>query len=158
MRNAAYLLLALPMLLRPVAAQSPDPYPYQILYTGRTLGYARIPNEQTLPPSPPSVTNASPIAKEFLDQFDIASNNSRTAQLPQFRIAMGDNFSPDLYGRSIRVPSIRVPSCDRTPDGVYSPDIHLPKDYFFYEQNHWYIWCRRHDPKDALSDTRFDDN
>ncbi|HYL62538.1 MAG TPA: hypothetical protein VE077_07945 [Candidatus Methylomirabilis sp.] len=59
MRNTAYLFLALPILVRPVAAQSPDAYSYQILYTGRTLGYARIPNQQTLPPSS---TDTSPIA------------------------------------------------------------------------------------------------
>jgi hypothetical protein len=144
MRNTAYLLLALLVLLGPVAAQTPDPYSYQILYTGRTLGYARIPDEQTLPPSPSSVTNASPIAKEFLEQFDLASKNP---QFPQFRIAMGDNFSPDLYGRSIHVDrSIPVPSCDGTPNGFYSSAIHLPKDYFRYSNGGWYIWCHLQNP------------
>lgn len=104
MRKTAYLFFVLPMLLRPIAAQSPDAYSYQILYTGRTLGYARIPNEQTLPLSSAD-SSPSPIAKEFLSQFDLASKPGTA----QFRIAMGDNFSPDLYGRSIRVPSILVP-------------------------------------------------
>jgi len=159
MRKTAYLFLALPMLLRPVAAQTPDSYSYQILYTGRTLGYARIPDEQILSLKPPSNTDPNEIAKEFLDQFDIASKIARNAALPQFRIAMGDNFSPDLLGRSIRVdPSIHVPSCDGTPNGFYSSAIHLPKDYFNYDKGGWYIWCRNDKPKDELVHAPLTDN
>src|SRR5271165_5264367 len=62
------------------------PYTYQILYTGRTLGYARIPDEQTLPRSLDTTPNK--IAQEFLDQFALAASD----QVPQVRLAMGDNF------------------------------------------------------------------
>jgi hypothetical protein len=150
MRAASYILLALPILIRSIAAQPPE-YSYQILYTGRTLGYARVPDQQTLPAS---AGGPSAIGQEFLDQFALASTSSAA----QFRIAMGDNFSPDLYGRSIQVDSsIAVPSCDGTPNGLYSPTIHLPKDYFDYENGGWYIWCHPA-PKDELIHAPFSDN
>ena len=129
------------------------PYTYQILYTGRTLGYARIPDQQTLPQDPLPVPNK--IAQEFLEQFKIASDS----KVPQFRVAMGDNFSPDLYGRSILVRSPRVRSCDEHRDDFYSAAIHLPKDYFNYNvvdgKGYWSTWCQQ---EIHLSDEPFFDN
>jgi hypothetical protein len=123
-------------IIQPIAAQTQESYySYQILYTGRTLGYARIPDEQTLPANS---AEPSDIAKEFLNQFELVSK-PRTAQ---FRIAMGDNFSPDLYGRSIRVDSsIPVRSCDGNPNGFYSSNIHLPKDSFKLRQRRLVHGC-----------------
>jgi hypothetical protein len=48
------------------AAQTPETYNYQILYTGRTLGYARIPDQQTLPAT---VGSGSVVATQFLNQI-----------------------------------------------------------------------------------------
>lgn len=149
MRNPSYVLLVLFSFLRLLSAQTPKCYSYQILYTGRTLGYARIPDEQTLPTNPGG--SPSVIANEFLAQFHLAERPGAA----QFRIAMGDNFSPDLYGRSIRVDSgIEVPSCDEHPDRPYSSDIHLPKDYFTYDPKGWHIWCN----DKVLSPENFSDN
>src|SRR3974390_2146685 len=107
MRYPTYFLLALCVLAGRGEGQTPDRYSYQILYTGRTLGYARIPDEQQLPAA---VGPESPAAKEFLAQFNLATSYKAP---PQFRIAMGDNFSPDLYGRSILLaPKISAPACD----------------------------------------------
>src|SRR5215472_7547773 len=138
MHTATLLFLVAPIFIRPALAQPPDSYSYQILYTGRTLGYARIPDQQTLPPSAGA---PSPVAEEFLKQFALAAESATGLQI---RIAMGDNFSPDLYGRSIQVqPGTTAPSCDGVPNGTYSSDIHLPKDYFTFVANQgWFTWCQ----------------
>jgi hypothetical protein len=112
MRNITYVLLALCLLVRLVGAQTPKSYSYQILYTGRTLGYARIPAEQTLPENKDG--SRSEAAQKFLDQFKSAEKSG----IAQFRIAMGDNFSPDLFGRSIRLQT-PAPACDG-PNSLYS--------------------------------------
>lgn len=149
-------LLALSVYVFPVAAQAPKTYTYQILYTGRTLGYARVPDEQTLPLTKPTRNNASQIAKEFLDQLALATakppKDDPQKIMPQLRIAMGDNFSPDLYGRSIKIDK-NVKSCGSK--GTYSSEIHLPKDYFDFARNQWYIWC---DDSPIVTNSFFADN
>jgi hypothetical protein len=156
MRYLTYFWLADFVLAGRGEGQTPDRYSYQILYTGRTLGYARIPDEQKLPAA---VGSASPAAKEFLTQFNLAASYKAP---PQFRIAMGDNFSPDLYGRSILVaPKVSVPACDSPHStNTYSNAIHLPKDYFNYNKTkgNWYIWCDSDDNSKPLVHEPFRDN
>jgi hypothetical protein len=144
-------LLSILIALAPFAtgAERPPEYHYQILYTGRTLGYARVPDQQTIPASHLDVPNT--IAKEFLEQFRIATRTDIT----QIRLAMGDNFSPDLFGRSLLVTGKPVKACDGS--GAYAPYIHLPKDYFNYDdaKGFWTVWC---DPDTSLAPGPFRDN
>lgn len=153
------ILILLPSVLT-CAAGADAPYTYQILYTGRTLGYARVPDEQTIPASNTGVPNA--IAKEFLDQFKAATRTD----IAQLRLAMGDNFSPELFARTLRVAGGQVKACPGSgmpgPNASYAPFIHLPKDYFSYGQaspgyaeGWWSIWC---DPNTRLVTEGFRDN
>ena len=163
MRTTNCRVIVLSMLSLPVFCQPPVPvrpakassgqgsYTYQILYTGRTLGYARVPDEQTLPQSPDQTPNG--VAQEFLDQFALATSD----QVPQFRLAMGDNFSPDLFGRSIRVKApLQAQGCDADPNLFYSREIHLPKEIFNFQYGvGWTIWCH---PGQVVSPEPFFDN
>jgi hypothetical protein len=145
------MLIAPAMLVEPGVTQPRDSYSYQILYTGRTLGYARYPNQQTLPSNK---GGPSEIAQAFLDQFKLATKPG----IAQIRIAMGDNFSPELFGRSITVDSsVRVHSCDGNRNGFYAAGTHLPKDYFNWDNGGWYIWCRPN-RQDELIHAPFSDN
>lgn len=120
--------------------ESPKDYSYEILYTARTLGYARIPDEQTLtsPATPSKPNETAHKLKEELDRFNDASKL-------QIRIGMGDNLAPDLLARTFKLDR-PVPTCDGSGSSI-SASIHVPKSYFVYEPGpkgdpgHWKIWC-----------------
>lgn len=93
----------------------------EILFTGKLMGYLRLPHEQSgthvLDGCPADAGGASPEAREFLDQ-------------PQYRkgakallLGMGDNFSPELFARIFR-PMPPLPNDDKATvrAGLYGKD------------------------------------
>jgi hypothetical protein len=141
MRTTIFLTLSI-FALWPAAAQDSTTDSYDILYTGRTLGYARVPDQQTLKPPLPGASN-SPVAEDFLRQFNGKPPNKDRLQL---RIGMGDNFSPDLFARTFSLANTAVLPCGG--DAPFSHSMHLPKDMFNYKSTgahsgYWELWCNK---------------
>src|SRR5258708_2577417 len=85
----------------PSPTPTPSPTPLKIVYTGKLLGYFRMPDLQPLTdftcpstPSPPSAPSAkSRAAAEFLAVRDKAENKD------SILLGAGDNFAPQLEAR-----------------------------------------------------------
>ena len=75
--------------------ESQETASYTILYTGRTLGYYRVPDQQTISSRACSGRDAT-LAQvtSFLDAV-------RAVPGPKVLIGMGDNFSPELNARTM---------------------------------------------------------
>lgn len=92
MRILIFLIgLSLPL----ISAESGDDS-YRIVYTGRTLGYYRIPDLQPASPSAtcPSGNDEPAQVKAFREQISAISGS-------KILVATGDNFGPDLGARSL---------------------------------------------------------
>jgi hypothetical protein len=108
---------------------------YTILYTGRLMGYARTPDSQKLTDIPP-VPNGrdsqdNRIAAKYIKLFESLASEHE----PIFRLGMGDNFAPDLLGRTFELDAdIPIPNNKHLPKQVREP-----KDRFdFYDRAwHW---------------------
>src|SRR4051794_40469740 len=89
---------------------------YTILYTGRTLGYARSPDSQrlgnTMVPSPNSA------ARAYARAFRAAAQAQRGTVV---RIGMGDNFAPNFNARTFEL----------------SSGPRVLKDRYFYDGTKW---------------------
>ncbi len=68
---------------------------YTILYTGRTLGYYRVPDQQT------TSTRACSERDATLAQVTQFLDAARSVPPPTVLVGMGDNFSPELNARMI---------------------------------------------------------
>ena len=91
-------LLYVPLLAQQAqksGTESQEHASYTILYTGRTLGYYRVPDQQTTSSRACSERDAT-LAQvtQFLDA-------ARTVPPPRVLVGMGDNFSPELNARMI---------------------------------------------------------
>src|SRR5580658_6655609 len=84
------LLIFLPAALCQAPA-APDRYSYTIQYTGRLLGYTRIPNVQLFNLANPPPDPMSRLTQNYLNELD----KSRVKDVPRYgpRLGMGDNFS-----------------------------------------------------------------
>jgi len=124
-------LLFFSLLSSPVEAQEVATR-YTIQYTGRTFGYARIPDEQT-PATDPVSGPPNQAARAYSKLF--ASSNPEG---PVLRLGMGDNFAPNLFARVYRMPPASVGKEEKKqgkdnwchPD---DPDILVPKDRFYLD-------------------------
>ena len=77
------------------------PQPYTILYTGRLLGYARVPDSQLAGPNVAAQSRRlnSIVAQDLKKQFERAKENKAGKLL--LILGMGDNFAPSLFSRSV---------------------------------------------------------
>ncbi|MBV9269380.1 MAG: hypothetical protein JO061_24640, partial [Acidobacteriaceae bacterium] len=100
-------VIAVLLLLAPaVAGQSGSASDYTIFYTGRTLGYYRIPDEQTATMQACDETVAQPEqVRAFFAEMAPRHNSD-------LLLGLGDNFGPDLFARTILI----------------GPNDHTPKD------------------------------
>jgi hypothetical protein len=104
---------------------------YSIQYTGRTLGYARIPDEQT-----PGMPTASGSPNDAAEAYSKLFGKSAPEE-PTLRLGMGDNFAPNLFGRTYKMTrgsSGRSGKDDWCPQDPYI-NMHVPKDRFFREED-----------------------
>ncbi len=89
------LLLTLTSLAAPLGAQD---FQYTILYTGRTLGYARSPDSQSL--NGPNTPSPNPAASAYQSRFAALTPKQGVT----IRVGMGDNFAPTLNARTFFIP------------------------------------------------------
>src|SRR4051794_11140813 len=97
-RPTIIALLYLPLLAQQAqtsGTETQEDASYTILYTGRTLGYYRVPDQQTTSTRTCSERDAT-LAQvtQFLDAM-------RSVPRPTVLVGMGDNFSPELNARMI---------------------------------------------------------
>jgi 5'-nucleotidase-like protein len=109
-------------------AQQSD-YRYRVIYTGRLLGYARVPDVQQFD-SKSGAGEPNPFARLLLNQLAADAAGSDAMDL-RVLVGMGDNLAPDLYARSFGVTGARVPNCDTGQP--LSQAVHVPKDFFRYD-------------------------
>src|SRR6186713_626020 len=76
-------------------AESQEHASYTVLYTGRTLGYYRVPDQQT------TSSRACSEREATLAQVTQFLDAARTVSAPRVLVGMGDNFSPELNARMI---------------------------------------------------------
>jgi len=129
-RSGIYLVVAL---CATASAQPTRPYSYQILYTGRTLGYARNPDGQSL--TGPNTSDPNPVDLEYKAQFESWNEGPKL----KLRLGMGDNLAPQLLARTFSIKDSGVKACNG--ETSIPPSLHLPKDMFLYEDGYWKLWC-----------------
>jgi hypothetical protein len=115
-------------------AQNTQP-DYTIVYTGRTLGYLRIPDSQSLnqvPAGPPSCQ---------ADMYVHLIEKIRDSRSGVFLFGMGDNFAPNFLARTFQLGASpfdrdQQPSCTTEPS---APARRVGKDGYFYDgaQGRW---------------------
>jgi hypothetical protein len=76
--------------------QEQDKAPTEIVYTGRFLGYARVPSLQAFS-APPGCPATSPADSEAAIGF--LNNRNLNAYRNAILLGTGDNFSPELEAR-----------------------------------------------------------
>ncbi len=92
------VLLYVPLLAQQAqksGTESQEQASYTIVYTGRTLGYYRVPDQQT------TASRACSERDATLAQVTRFLDAARTAPGPKVLVGMGDNFSPELNARMI---------------------------------------------------------
>src|SRR5258708_23015799 len=138
-------LWAQPARLQPTLDQSPSPQvassqpertQYTILYTGRLLGYARVPDVQVLNQTPSNTPND--VAKAYISLLKAASKDAPRA----LRLGMGDNFAPNLFSRTFQMttgPAYPEPLVEGQRCPTAGPAVRQPKDRFDYDppQQKW---------------------
>jgi hypothetical protein len=104
-------------------AQDASPTPLRIAYTGKLLGYFRVPSEQTRSSTgcPDGAAGRSKEADTFL--------NERYKNRDAILVGTGDNFSPQLESRVFTAEAVPPDAKEYIPDNkeLYSWD-HLAKD------------------------------
>ena len=97
-RPTIIALLYVPLLAQQpqkTATESQEHASYTILYTGRTLGYYRVPDQQT------TSTRVCTARDATLAQVTQFLDAARIGPPPTVLVGMGDNFSPELNARMI---------------------------------------------------------
>jgi hypothetical protein len=126
MNNLAPRALLLPLLFASLVGAQDVTTRYAIQYTGRTLGYARVPDVQTVNTPPPHGAPASRAKSYAAESYATLFARSNTDG-PTLRLGMGDNFAPNLLARTYRVPSGKAL-------GRWCPaDVLVPKDRFYFD-------------------------
>ena len=95
-RPTIVALMSVPLLAQQVqksGTEIQEHASYTILYTGRTLGYYRVPDQQTTSSRACSEQDAT------LAQVTEFLHDARTAPASRVLVGMGDNFSPELNAR-----------------------------------------------------------
>lgn len=114
----------------PTPTASPTPLPIRIAYTGRLLGYFRVPSEQPRSlthcpglPADGGVAGGSEEAVKFIKERDKKENYDAIL------VGTGDNFSPQLESRVFTAEAAPSGAKEYTPDNkeLYSWD-HLAKE------------------------------
>ena len=154
MNNFAARLLFLLLFASLVGAQEAVTSTYTIQYTGRTFGYARIPDLQTVNTAPAG--DASKAADAYKELFSKAKPEG-----PMLRLGMGDNFAPNLFARVFRMPATSVEKKGGKGEENWchpdDPDILVPKDRFFFDSKTKKWWCANTGPdQDANGKTTMD--
>jgi hypothetical protein len=133
MSRTGFLPLVFPLSLAFFAQLTPAQQ-YQILYTGRTLGYARMPNSEHV--DLPSDTNQpnSIFAEAYQSLFDTAQKGESSGIV--LRLGMGENFAPNLFSRTFQ---------ERGPN-----DFRQTKDRFVWDDHNkrWVKWNDKYAPKE----------
>ncbi|MDQ2843107.1 MAG: hypothetical protein M3Y72_19115 [Acidobacteriota bacterium] len=155
MRQFTLLFLLLAVLQTHLLGQQSNGGTYSVLYTGRLLRYARVPNVQSLNGTPDPAN--SPVAEAYLNVFDTLEHGSSSLEL---RLAMGDNIAPDFEARTFRV-STAPPGkvCGR--NWTLPASVRLPKDLFFRDEGAhmgWWLYCQDQKNEKSFSDDAFSDN
>lgn len=88
-------LLLIPGLLSPLLAGEGAPVSYTVLYTGRTLGYYRVPDRQT------TATSECSESAIDLEQVKVFRRRAAEGTGTKILVGMGDNFSPEFNTRMI---------------------------------------------------------
>jgi hypothetical protein len=103
----------------PLCAQAD--VPVEVLFTGKSMGYLRLPDEQSgrsvVAGCPASDQDASAEAKHFLRAYkDLRKGNT-------VLVGMGDNFAPELFSRIFRVaPELPNDGKKQVRLGLYGKD------------------------------------
>ena len=108
--------------------------PYTIVYTGKLMGYARVPDVQVLNEQRANQLSrpASIVAQDLHRQFRQAEANAPAT----LRLGMGDNFAPSFYGRDFQIPA-GFP-CSKVGTALALPQLmFLPKDRFYFDGTSW---------------------
>ena len=93
----------------------------KVLYTGKTFGYLRIPDAQPLDMIKcGQKADAQGPTAEFLKALDEVREADKTGEF--LTLGMGDNFGPNLYGRTMSIPY--------TAGSMNAP--HPPKDFYLW--------------------------
>jgi hypothetical protein len=116
-------------------AKPPAKPPTEIIYTGRFLGYARVPSLQefTVDPEKPRCPPISPANDSEAAVKFLASRNTE-AHKNSILLGTGDNFSPELEARVF----------DNVPTPSPSPKkptyVVGNKELYFSDGNQWYFY------------------
>lgn len=86
-----------------------------VFYTGKTFGYLRVPDVQATDLESCSGLTSTGATKDFLS---LLAKMREEAPAGAVMVGMGDNFGPNLYGRTIFSTKAEAP--------------HLPKDFFIW--------------------------
>lgn len=114
----------------PAASAEPLKLQARIIYTGRLMGYFRLPNLQTtapglkcpLTPDPKADTDA----KNFLDAIEQAQKDGKFTRRDMVLVGMGDNFAPELGARVFSDPPTPIPG---------NPQQFYPRGKDYYNWN-----------------------
>src|ERR1051325_6814031 len=107
----------------------------EIIYTGKFLGYSRVPSLQTFtlakdaPPCPAPSSKDSEAAIKFLA--------AREAHKNAILLGAGDNFAPELEARIFEGSPPPPPSPTPTPTPGY---VVANKELFFSDGTNWFFY------------------
>lgn len=153
----------------PTSAAQPFPTPspaVTIDFTGRLMGYFRLPDKQTLKvstdssqnPCPDSTADGSAEAKTFFDGADAdqaaaAAGGRKPDQPLHILVGMGDNFSPNYFSRAFLIKD--QASQNTKVKAKYKGKL-VGKDLWDWDADHhaWLFYNANRDPNDSSTEAR----